>query len=258
MGSGCRKAAAGQVQPAAKKEPLPAALAAASQGRFQSALSPISEGRRDFARIFFADERKIFVIAQGMPSMRPLQPTSNGMSKASVGDMSEQVVSRAEGLFRESLSLHLDQALSARPDPDLLEKLLARAIAAMTVNVGVDFALQMRLLPTFLQPVFLIIVLGDLAEARAATYGFVAERPQQIVGDRPESKRTPFCVRLLSPNLLDEAALEDGNKWEVEYSAMEVRTSTCTQAVEMDMPKVREAINSQTWDPLLCEGPPGS
>lgn len=88
----------------------------------------------------------------------------------------------------------------------------------------------MKLLPTFLQPFFLIIVLGDLSEARAATYGFVAERPQQIEGDRPESKRTPFCVRLLSPDLLasDEA---EAKNWEVEYHVQEVQTSTIMQAI---------------------------
>jgi len=251
MGCGCGKATAGQVHVASlKKEPLPAALAAAAKGRFQSALSPISEGKRDFARIFFANERKIFLIAPNMPSMRPLQPTSSA-SSAHIGDMSEQVVNRAEALFRESLSQHLDQALPTKPDPSLFETLISRAVAAMTVNVGVDFALQMRLVPTFLQPVFLIIVLGDMSQARAATYGFVAERPQQIVGDRPESKRTPFCIRLLSPSLLEEGDPEDFTKWEVEYSAMEVHTSTCTQAVEMDMPKVREAISTKTWGPLV-------
>merc|ERR1719343_410682 len=99
----------------------------------------------------------------------------------------------------------------------------------------------MKLLPMFLQPIFLIVILGQPLQAKAATYGFVAERPQQVLGDRPETKRTPFCVRLMSPDLLSTVADEDLSKnWELEYSAMEVQTSTITQAVEMDMPKVRE------------------
>lgn len=250
MGCGIVKAQAGQVHDVAlpKKEPLPAALAAASHGRFQSALPPGNEGRRDFARIFFADQRKIFLMAKGMPSMRPLQPTA-GPSSAHIGDLSEQVVERAESLFTESLTTHLTQVCGTAPDPTIVETLRARAMAAMTVNVGVDFALHMKLMPTFLQPFFLIIVLGNMEEARAATYGFVAERPQQIVGDRPESKRTPFCVRLLSPNLLsdDEAVTK---QWEVEYSVRPVQTSTIMQAVQMDARSVRETINSGRWDAM--------
>lgn len=255
MGCGGGKAvAAGQVHSAGKgaKEALPPLLAAATAGRFQSQLPPKSEGHRDFARIFFADERKIYVFAPGMPSMRPLQPTT-GPSSAHIGDMSEQVVNMAVSLFSESLQMHLRQALgSSAPDSDVQEILVSRAIASMTVNIAIDFALHMKLLPMFLQPAFLILVMGKPLQARAVSYGFVAERPQQICGDRPESKRTPFCVRLMSPNLLTATADEDLCKnWEVEYSAMEVFTSTITQAVEMDMPKIREAINTSTWDPLL-------
>lgn len=249
MGCGCGKAQAGQVHNATvKRDPLPAALAVASSGRFQSALPPESEGRRDFARIFFADQRKIFIIAKNMPSMRPLQPTA-GPSSAHIGDLSEQVIERAESLFKESLLVHLKQACPSAADASMVETLRKRAMAAMTVNVGVDFALHMKLLPTFLQPFFLIIVLGDLSEARAATYGFVAERPQQIEGDRPESKRTPFCVRLLSPDLLasDEA---EAKNWEVEYNVREVQTSTIMQAVEMDAPKLRESLAAERWEPL--------
>jgi len=255
MGCGGSKATtAGQVHnvgSAGKKDALPSMLAAASVGRFQSALPPTSEGRRDFARIFFASEQKIFVVAHGMPSMRPLQP-STGPSSAHIGDMSEQVVERAVALFGDSLKSQLSQAFGGTGlETGLLDTLIARSIDSMTVNIAIDFALKMKLLPMFLQPAFLIVLLGEPLQARAATYGFVAESPKQISGDRPESKRTPFCVRLLSPNLLASDTGEDISKnWEVEYSAMEVRTSTITQAVEMDMPKIREAIKTSTWDPL--------
>merc|ERR1712179_395703 len=115
----------------------------------------------------------------------------------------------------------------------------------MTVNIGLDFALHMEMMPTFLQPFFLVIVLGEPMEARVATYGFVAQRPDQITGDRPESKRTPFCVRLLSPNLMAEVDGQNseayGQNWEVDYTIQEVRTTAIMQAVEGDMNKVREA-----------------
>jgi len=260
MGCGCGKAQAGQVQVAAGvKEPLPASLAAASRGRFQSALPPSSEGRRDFARIFFANERKIFLITKGMPSMRPLQPAL-GPSSAHIGDLNEQVVERAEALFTERFVQQLSQAMETAPDPGVMELLCHRAMAAMTVNVGFDFAVQMKLMPAFLQPFFLIVVLGDSdcspllggqLEARAATYGFVAESPTQVAGDRPESKRTPFCVRLLSQDLLTGSEDKVKNNWEVEYSVRTVQSATIQKAVEMEMQSVRDAINASRWELML-------
>lgn len=255
MGCGCGKGHGSQVHDATKvpKDALPAALRANPTGRIQSALPPAEEGRRDFARIFFANERKIFMAAPGMPSMRPLQPTA-GPSSAHIGDLSSEVVEKAAILFCECVKEKLVQVSASEPDPALLDKLCTRAMAAMTVNVGVDFALHMQLLPTFLQPFFLVIVLGEPLEARVATYGFVAEKPHQVVGDRPESKRTPFCVRLLSPNLLSTE--EVMMCWEVDYAVKEVRTTAIVQAVEEEMGRVRDATNAGRWDllqPVLIE-----
>ncbi|CAJ1402015.1 unnamed protein product, partial [Effrenium voratum] len=244
---GCAGCKVRQVD-AAVKEPLPASLAKAPRGRFGGALPRLEEGRRDFARIFFADQRKIFFLGPNMTSMMPLQPTG-GPSSAHIGDLNEQVVDKAETLFRESLVKQLEQAFGGPPKEELLHMLVKRAMAATTVNVGIDFATTMQLMPTFLQPLFLLVVRGDGAaqEARAATYGFVAEQPSQILGDRPESKRTPFCVRLLSPNLVSDA---DTKQWEVEYSLREVRTATIRQAVEADLEALRKSVATGRWDDL--------
>ena len=128
----------------------------------------------------------------------------------------------------------------------MVRSLRLRAMSAVSVNVGIDFALHMQLLPAFLQPFFLIIVLGDLTEARTATYGFVAASPGQIQGDHPESKRTPFCVRLLSPNLL--AAEAEPQNWEVQYRVKEVRCSSIVQAAKNDENELREAVARASWD----------
>jgi len=178
--------------------------------------------------------------------MKPLQPTT-GPSSAHIGDLSEQVVERASSLFHEVFSQHLTQVLEKDPEAGLVEKICRKAMLAMTVNVGLDFALHMEMLPTFLQPFFLVIVLGEPLQARIATYGFVAQRPDQITGDRPESKRTPICVRLLSPDLLAE---EDGAEWEVDYRITQVRTTAIKQAVEGDFDSVREAANAGSWKQL--------
>eukprot|EP00929_Paragymnodinium_shiwhaense_P095481 TRINITY_DN56642_c0_g1_i2.p1 TRINITY_DN56642_c0_g1~~TRINITY_DN56642_c0_g1_i2.p1 ORF type:complete len:257 (+),score=58.33 TRINITY_DN56642_c0_g1_i2:77-847(+) len=254
---GCGGSKANAVHLPTKKDGLPASIAAAPRGKFQSTLPPRDEGRRDFARIFFAEQRKIYLFAKGMPSMRPLQPTA-APSSASIGDLSEEVIKRAEELFTDSLVQTLTTAANGtRPTPDFVEKLTNSAMNALTVNVGIDFALHMKLMPTFLQPIFVIIVLGDPAEARAATYGFVASAPQEVAGDRPEAKRTPFCVRLLSPNLLRDGKGDsppstcDDSDWEVQYSVREVQAATILQAVEPDTPKLMAATASGRWDPML-------
>lgn len=256
MGCSNNKAVANQVHVSAssKQEALPAMLKASAVGRFQSTLPPSAEGRRDFARIFFANQNKIFVIARGMPSMRPIQP-STGPTSAHIGDLNDQVVERARALFGESLRHQLSQAAeNLLPEDKVLDRLTDRAISSMTVNIALDFAQTMKLMPVFLQPAYVLILLhpaGSPLQARAATYGFVAEKPQQIQGDRPESKRTPFCVRLLSPDLLEYDEEAAKSTWEVNYSAMGVSTSTITQAVENDMKKVKDAISNDRWDPLL-------
>lgn len=242
-----------------KRASLPRDLASHPRGIFPSHLPPIDEGRRDFARIFFANERKIFFIGKGMPTVRPLQPTA-GPSSAHIGDFSDAVMDRAEALFGEALFAQLAQICYAGgfkpPDKEALHKLRERAVQAMTVNVGIDFALHMKLLPTFLQPFFLIIVMDSPLEARAATYGFVAQLPDQISGDRPDSKRSPFCVRLLSPDLLHEPScgtdLTAPNGWEVQYYVREVSPSTATimQAVEEELQNLREATGASSWDLL--------
>eukprot|EP00928_Gymnodinium_smaydae_P038579 TRINITY_DN26587_c0_g3_i1.p1 TRINITY_DN26587_c0_g3~~TRINITY_DN26587_c0_g3_i1.p1 ORF type:complete len:248 (+),score=43.37 TRINITY_DN26587_c0_g3_i1:144-887(+) len=247
MGCGGGKASANKIHAPSKKDPLPAGLSAAPCGRFLSALPPREEGRRDFARIFFSDQRKIFLMAPGMPSIRALQP-STGPTSSHIGDLTDKVTALAERLFCESLTQQLAQAEGTAPDPGLVEALRTRAVGALSVNVGIDFALHMKLLPTFLQPIFVIVLLGNPIQARACTYGFVAEKPQHVVGDRPESKRTPFCVRLLSPNLLED---DSEKSWEVEYRVRELQISTILQAVEMEIPGIREATKSGRWEPML-------
>lgn len=240
-----------------KMDSLPRDLASHPRGIFQSHLPPIDEGRRDFARIFFANERKIFFIGKGM-QIRPLQPTA-GPSSAHIGDFSDAVMDRAEALFGEALFAQLAQVRIAGGHQPLsteeLIKLRSRAVQAMTVNVGIDFALHMKLLPTFLQPFFLIIAMDSPLEARAATYGFVAQTPTQISGDRPDSKRSPFCVRLLSPDLLAPSCCTEDTAphgWEVQYHVREVRHSTATimQAVEEELQNLKDATRASSWDLL--------
>jgi hypothetical protein len=189
--------------------------------------------------------------------MRPLQPTGCPRS-AHIGDLIDEVVRRADDLFAERLTAQLKQVCNKACDPKVVGKLLPRAKAAMSVNVGLDLALHLKLMPTFLQPFFVIIISGDLSDARVATYGFVAEQPQQITGDRPEDKHTPFCVRLLSPNLLSPLKEQENlqKSVEINYSVKAVRASTIKQVVETDQDELSIHVSKTQKSLIAAPGVP--
>jgi len=226
---------------------LPNALQATPRGAFQSTSAGSDEGRRDFSRIFFANERKIFFMGKGLNSPQPLQVTSQP-SSTHVGDLSAEVVEMAAQMFGERLASALDAAQATRPDD--ISALVNQIIPRMTVNVGLDFALHTGLMPAFLQPVFVIIALGEPLQFRVATYGFIAEKPDQVVGDRPETKRTPFVVRLLNTDLTPDDT-KNGGKVNVHYSAWCVQAATTQQVVDLEGNALREACNKNSWDLLL-------
>ncbi|CAE8587040.1 unnamed protein product [Polarella glacialis] len=88
--------------------------------------------------------------------------------------------------------------VSADVDASALEALCGNAATAMSASIGVDFAMHVGLIPTFLQPLFLILLLqdasGNIAEARVLICGFVAAKPKHITGDRPDAKCTNWCA----------------------------------------------------------------
>jgi len=191
-----------------------------------------------------ANERKIFLMAKGFQSPKPLQVTS-GPSQTNIGDLNSEVISKAMALFEERLGEALQQ-VSARAEGEA-GRLRDLAISAINVSGGIDFATHMELMPMFLQPVFVLVVLGDMEEAHMMTYGFIAETPHQVEGDRPEAKRTSFCVRLVSPNLL---APPDAAK-EVWYSVRNVHTTAMSQVVDGDVDLMRLAATSSSLEPLV-------
>ena len=59
------------------------------------------------------------------------------------------------------------------------------------------------------------VLLAGSGRLRVATYGFVGSPAK---GDRPDRKSTPFCLRLLSPDILSDL---EGVRTEEAATAME-------------------------------------
>eukprot|EP00933_Yihiella_yeosuensis_P016800 TRINITY_DN14216_c2_g1_i1.p1 TRINITY_DN14216_c2_g1~~TRINITY_DN14216_c2_g1_i1.p1 ORF type:complete len:255 (-),score=36.36 TRINITY_DN14216_c2_g1_i1:373-1137(-) len=235
------------VNSVAPKEQLPGSLASASGGKFQCDVPQVDEGRRDFARYFFGGQ-DIYIWAPCMAKMRPIQPTTGLYNAAGIGDLSKEadgseapVIQRAQELFTSEMKRQLEQVAQTPIDEDRFQTLVERVIPAISVSYATKFTSDFNLLTMFCQPFFLIVVHEDLSKAWVATYGFVASEIKQIKGDRPQDKRTPFCARLLSPELLSDA---DKSPWQVQYSVRSVKTASIGQAVEGDIPKLKDEVGS--------------
>jgi hypothetical protein len=227
-------------------------LVSSPSGHFCSTVAGGPEALRNFARVFLTkgQQRRVYIMARGMVSMRPMQLAGAGLDTARMGDMDEQVVDSAKEMFTDGLAQWL-VAVGAPPVPaSSRESLCAAAAAAMSGSVGIDFSQHTGLLPTFMQPMFVLLILAGDADVppqvRLITYGFVAGSMAQIGMGRTEMQSTPFCARLLSPDLLT-AASASGSSWEWEYAVYRVRSTSIKESAERDATKLREVVGSGRW-----------
>lgn len=207
-------------------------------GRFRGSVACRSEVARDFARLALARTQRVFVAFGGSAGLRPLQ-LGPSLAKASEGGAESSEWARRS--LKEGLAEQLQTLSGTRVGDGVLGKLCDQAVAAMSAGIGVDFAAQVGLLPCFLQPLFVLSIAGALCgaalEARVLVYGYVASKQEHVVGDRgPDSKYTPWCACLGSPDLL-ACASEVGAGWDWEYGVHEVRAKTIRRAVEHEVPR---------------------
>lgn len=220
------------------------------------------ENRRDFARVIYANKPNLFVLtraSRGGP--QPLM-LSSGPASSHVGDLGPEVLEKAVVLFKELLGkafAPLGEQAEAQVSGQK-DALVAELVSRISVNSVLDFVLEMGLLPCLLQPLFLVCVTDKpKLSVRIVQYGFVAGAQSDVVGDRPEEKRTPFCVRLVSPDL---AAVADGNgsasgsssrspssSWS--YFARHVSVTSVVQAMTEDVSLLRRILQSGDWAPLM-------
>eukprot|EP00419_Tripos_fusus_P082858 CAMPEP_0172934624 /NCGR_PEP_ID=MMETSP1075-20121228/221106_1 /TAXON_ID=2916 /ORGANISM="Ceratium fusus, Strain PA161109" /LENGTH=404 /DNA_ID=CAMNT_0013795979 /DNA_START=189 /DNA_END=1404 /DNA_ORIENTATION=- len=86
-------------------------------------------------------------------------------------------------------------------EPELLEGLVRRVAASISVIPGMEVVMKNSLSPALWQPSF-IICIGS-GQVRVLTLAFVGD---PVSGDRPSSKSTPFVLRLVTPDLVPAPA----------------------------------------------------
>eukprot|EP00435_Cladocopium_sp_Y103_P057923 s786_g20.t1 len=144
------------------------------------------------------------------------------------------------------LHLLLEQQLSMALDTRFSE----RVATAMSAGIGVDFAVQVGLIPQFHQPMFILLLLGSGGQpqqVRMVVNGFVAAKSKHVQGDRPDQKFTPWIASLASPDLMQAT---DG-AWEWEYSVRHANGSETTgSALECDVLLLQDIAASGRWTGL--------
>ncbi|CAE7711048.1 lipI, partial [Symbiodinium pilosum] len=202
-------------------------LLATPRGHFTSKVSVREEVERDLARLLADPNARIFVLSQPGCSLRPL-------------------LARGRSAGRTALEA-LSAGLPPLPSEQSAAHLAAQTAAAMSASIGVDFTVQAGLLPQFHQPMFVLLLLGpspgaDL-QARLIMSGFVAGKAKHVQGDRPDSKFTPWCASLASPDLL-KSSPEPGSIWSWDYSVREAFADDIGTAVECDVLQLADAVSS--------------
>jgi len=91
----------------------------------------------------------------------------------------------------------LPEGCVAPLEPEVLEGLVRRVAANVSVIPGMEAVMKHSLPPALWQPSF-IVCIGN-GQIRVLTLAFVGD---PICGDRPSSKSTPFVLRLVTDNLV--------------------------------------------------------
>lgn len=219
--------------------PLPGLLQ--SRGQCSHAMAPDTESARDFTRVFSGctsgkgDLLLLVVTSAAEPSSQPEPPTRIVCSSpAAHGDVTAPVMDAAISEFRASV---LRPALVAAGGSGLaavaqsaeaLASLCARVVGSCTVGAAMDLLLDHSCMPQLFQNKYVILVSGDEdAAVRVLTYGFVGDA---IGGDRPDTKHTPYVLRMLTENLLHRH--DDGGDGSGEADSEQEAVAASLQSVK--------------------------
>ncbi|CAD7940613.1 unnamed protein product [Amoebophrya sp. A120] len=149
--------------------------------------TPSAEQERDFVRIF--QQQGIYLLNEEEVDPVLLQHDKKVQDP-------DDIIENFLGLLRDH-----DPARNLK---DFTDEELRRYVAKhISVSESFDFCMREQLAPLFLQPVYLVLLTPQHSAPGAGIvvviYGFVAEAAKghlQVVGDRPETKRTPWIARL--------------------------------------------------------------
>ena len=120
------------------------------------------------------------------------------------GNVNAEVVGVATADFRSRVMtpalLAAGGAAAAAAENDAtLAFLCERVIGSCTVGAGMDALTQHECMPQMFQSKYAVLI--SPSAVRVLTYGFIGD---PVGGDRPDTKHTPFVLRLLTENLLSD------------------------------------------------------
>lgn len=223
---------------------LPSLLASQPRGSYHFDVRPGQEACRDFARIFGMAEHepKLFMMCPGLEIPKPLRSTS-----AFAGDLNAEVITDAMRECRQ----HVEAILAASSDgcaaQCLTNEVFERIAALASTATGLAFAEERGVLRCFLQPIYVILCMGNPLQIRILTYGYVAESAEEVMGERPSRKWTPFLARLLSPEVSQET---DGD---ILYEVRMGQSGSTAECMALDAELLKEAVDSGQCSMLFSQ-----
>jgi len=220
---------------------LPGCLATRSAGHVVVTPNADDELMRDLARVCHGG--RLFVVAR------------RRVSPALVDAMEDVNTSACQKIFA-TLSNTINAELSAqigiasrrswfrvprRSKPQQTEELMKAIATHVSIGPGLQVVQLNGLPPALWQPMYAICV--GAGQVRVVTYAFVGG---PVVGDRPDRKRTPYILRLVTSDLAavaSEASLSN-------YSAHAAEAETTLDHFVRQESTLFDALDSGDWSSM--------
>lgn len=197
-----------------------------------------SEALRDFARVWLANGGDLF-LACGGSELITLQRPGSADGTASAGEAAAIAEEEFCGAVHKAVVQHIDEAFDERKQRDLVRRLMSQ----MTVDPTIQIVTQHGLLPSVVQPKFVVLV--SKQQVRVATYAFIGS---PVCGDRPNRKWTPFLMRMVTCNLVELSSAVD-----ISYA---VSSSGSCRSVEerirAELGLIDAALTAGEWSVYSC------
>lgn len=194
------------------------------------------------------------VFVAGQQRLYPLRGTDASPGAVGSEASREAVETISEAISREMAAQGGIAKTNKEMQPAVLQKLVMLVAAHVSVTPGVDLVMSRGLPPNLWQPIFTICI-GD-GQVRILTFAFIGE---PVTGDRPDRKRTPFCLQIATNDLVRVAEAtvrgepEASQAARVWYSAEAVSESilnTLDFVVSIE-DRLFKTIEQGTWEPFL-------
>ena len=201
-----------------------------------------AESQRDFLRLCLSPAQDLATASVLILTPTGLVPLNDAISDAST---EAQPPSDAEGCFA-ALQLVvkglLERSQMDSPDSEALERVCRRVVYHLTVKASIQVCLAAKLFPPALyQPRWIVACSLASQSLRVLTSGFVGA---PVSGERPDTKSTPFLMRLASENLLTHELAHEVAFHSVYIPAAVRRAAVVAAAAPSWIP---EALEPQDW-----------